>query len=652
MKSDFRRAIHIDFHTMPGIYDINDFDAKQFAKLMSEAHVTYVNVFAECNIGYCYYPTKIGIIYPGLKKDILGELVEELHKYDIGVTAYINSGFNNAVLERNPEWQRRKKDGNLFDTTTIDGKQVSKRRCGCFNTGYGEYLKELVKEIIDNYNVDGIFLDSVPVVGCFCESCKKDMLERNINLDNESEVYKFSEDVRIKFASEIKEIVGDKHLFFNSWYTWDIDAYDHFELECLPNGSWTYEYFAPHAAYARGLSKDTLYMTGRFQTEWGDFGGICSKASLENDMFDALMNGFGYSVGDHAHPSKTLIPSLYKTIKEIYTDLKQYQKYNEGAVYRADVGIYSSLRFIKKYDMWKHKYVAHLLSDLKYTYNVIIDLKDVNKYPLMIIPEEVALDEEEAKIFDAYIKNGGKVLSCGMGGFNLDKTDFAIQKFKNAIQYCGKDERYHTFFEFNDGEGEDYCDIQWDTYQPSIMMKQKCGTVIAEDVKAYFDKVFDGERFIHYNPPEKKTGYAAAIVGDNIAHVSFDLFQAYGKQYSSSHRELARVLLNKIYPRNNIKAKDLPVSSRASITENDKYVILNVKTTYPEIRGSFVDPAKGVITEHVYLPAGKTVSVKGVGFKSAVNAKTGEKIVFVEKDGYTEITLPEIYGFIMVALEK
>ncbi len=652
MRSDFRRAIHVDFHTMSGIYDINDFDAKKFAETMADAHVTYVNVFAECNLGFCYYPTKVGIVYPGLKKDMLGELVTELHKYDIGVTAYINSGLNNAVLEPHPEWCRRNQDGEMPDTKIIDGKKVNARYSACFNTGYGDYLKTLVKEIIDNYDVDGIFLDCVPMENCFCEKCKREMQEQGVDMNDEPSVYKFSEDVRVKFARDIKQILGnDHHLFFNSWYTWDLELCDHFELECLPNGSWTYEYFAPHAAFARGLDKETLYMTGRFQTEWGDFGGICSKASLEHDMFDAVMNGFGYSVGDHAHPSKTLIPKLYKTIKEIYEDLMKYQKYTIGGKYVADVGIYSSLRFIRKYDMWKHKYLSHLLGDLKYTYNVITKVEAIKDYPLIIIPSEVQLDEEEAKAFNEYIKQGGKIISCGEAGLNLEKTGFAIEELNKLVEYCGKDERYYSFFEF-EGVDSEYNDVQWNTYQPAIMMKAKSGATIAQDVKAYFDKRFDGERVNHYIPPEKRSGYQTAVIGENVAHVSFDLFKAYGKFFSASHRDLMRIILEKLMPNNLIKASELPVSSRATVIESDKYLTLNIKTTFPEIRGAFVDDSKGVITEHVYLPAGRKVSVKGTGFKRAFSAKTGEPISYSEKNGYTEVILPEICGFVEVVFEK
>ncbi len=50
-----KRAVHLDFHTMPGIYDVGrDFDAEAFARTLEEAHVDYITVFARCNLGFAH----------------------------------------------------------------------------------------------------------------------------------------------------------------------------------------------------------------------------------------------------------------------------------------------------------------------------------------------------------------------------------------------------------------------------------------------------------------------------------------------------------------------------------------------------------------------------------------------------------------------
>ena len=44
MAGQLKRAIHLDFHTMPGIYDFNrDWDAAAFAERLEKAHVKVVD---------------------------------------------------------------------------------------------------------------------------------------------------------------------------------------------------------------------------------------------------------------------------------------------------------------------------------------------------------------------------------------------------------------------------------------------------------------------------------------------------------------------------------------------------------------------------------------------------------------------------------
>ncbi|MBO5879993.1 MAG: hypothetical protein J6Q68_05530, partial [Clostridia bacterium] len=61
MLKPIKRAVHFDFHTMPGIDDIlSNYNAEDFAETLYNANVDYVNIFARCNIGFSYYPTKLG----------------------------------------------------------------------------------------------------------------------------------------------------------------------------------------------------------------------------------------------------------------------------------------------------------------------------------------------------------------------------------------------------------------------------------------------------------------------------------------------------------------------------------------------------------------------------------------------------------------
>ena len=74
------RQVHLDFHTSPLITDVGaEFDASSFVQTLNGAYVNSVNIFAKCHHGMAYYPSKVGPTHPGLKFDLLGEMIAACH---------------------------------------------------------------------------------------------------------------------------------------------------------------------------------------------------------------------------------------------------------------------------------------------------------------------------------------------------------------------------------------------------------------------------------------------------------------------------------------------------------------------------------------------------------------------------------------------
>jgi len=64
------RQVHLDFHTSehcPGVG--SKFDKKQFQDALRLGRVNFITVFAKCHHSWCYYPTKVGRMHPGLGFD-------------------------------------------------------------------------------------------------------------------------------------------------------------------------------------------------------------------------------------------------------------------------------------------------------------------------------------------------------------------------------------------------------------------------------------------------------------------------------------------------------------------------------------------------------------------------------------------------------
>lgn len=73
------------------------------------------------------------------------------------------------MFEAQPDWAQRKADGRV---TSWDEENNSVAFCP--NSAYREYLVSIIKEIIDNYEVDGFYFDEPSFQSwCSCENCKK-----------------------------------------------------------------------------------------------------------------------------------------------------------------------------------------------------------------------------------------------------------------------------------------------------------------------------------------------------------------------------------------------------------------------------------------------------------------------------------------------
>jgi hypothetical protein len=76
-----------------------------------------------------------------------------------------------------------------------------------------------------------------------------------------------------------------------------------------------------------------------------------------------------------------------------------------------------------------------------------------------------------------------------------------------------------------------------------------------------------------------------------------------------------------------------------------KGALLQIKTTYPELRGRI-----GIIEEHVTMPAGRQISVAGE-YKKVSVLPDMLPIPSEVINGRTVITLPEICGYLPMILE-
>lgn len=623
-----KRAVHIDFHTLPGIDDFGlSFSASDVAGKLKDAHVDYVNVCARCNIGFSYYPTKIGTPYPDMKTDLLGDLIDECHKRNIGVTAYLNGGLNHQALVDNPQFLSVKKDGTVYGADRVNDNYF---RTPCYNSGYRRYLLDEIKEILEK-EPDGIFCDCMKVNPCYCPVCVSKMKEQGFDVDNDEDVLKFAHSVLKDIIKDIRDVVpADKRLFFNGHPCDDIyDCLTHVELECLTTDSqwWGYDFIAASAPYYRNFEGDHIYMCGRFIKTWGDIGGIKSRTAIENDVYDALMYGYVPSVGDHMHPRFGLNDNLYKTVSEIYEFVASMEEWTqnatpvtEAAIVRNKITYNNYLKQISDSD----KGAARMLSEFKICYDIVNEDMDLNKYKLIVLPDNILITETLKKKLDEY---DGKILSTGKS-ISKSKTWDYIDEYTDDTNTDG-------FYSFN---GDVYAQ-----YSNGIKMKSSFG--VCDYIEPYFNRHYDGIHGYAYIPYKECEGYCSVALKNNHAHIGFNVFEAYLKYGAAFHRELVGYVLEKLLPQRLVDSTNLPNSSRITMMEKENGTILHIKTTYPEHHGSI-----GVINEH---SVSKDVEIILDGeFKNAVAIPCRRELETEAVNGKTKINIPRICGYQAIWLQK
>ncbi|HHV96941.1 MAG TPA: hypothetical protein GXX37_10805 [Clostridiaceae bacterium] len=636
-----KRAIHLDFHTMPGIYNFNDrWDPEEFARILKNAKVKYINAFAKCNLGFAYYPTKIGIPYPGMKGDMFGDLLRECHKNDIGVSAYVNVGLDHEHARLHRDWCVLNKDGQVI----YGDRTANFFRNMCYNhPGYRNYIMGIIKEILNNYDIDGLFLDCMGVWPCYGNECLEDMVKQGLDPLNDDHVRAHSEEVLMQFSRDVKKLVGnEKYLYLNGMPYYKVKDLDtHIEIECLPS-AWSYDYFGAQAAYARNIQKKVLYMTGRFQKSWGDFGGLKSKASLENDIWDALSNALDVSIGDHMHPAENLEPEVYKIVGEIYSDIEKYEPWTEDAKYVADIGVLTdSTGFLGD----TYKGLARMFGELKYSFDILNEDMDLSKYKVLVLPDSMKVTPKLKEKLEKHLLENKGILSTGEGGLNPEKTGFALEQWK--FKFDGLDTSNSSYFKMVKEDYENIGNMRWAMYYHGILISPTEDTeVIAEYIKPYFNRHWDGFHGYYYTPPEKKTGHAAVARSGNIYHICFKVFEAYYNVAMLSHKAIVEYCMKKLLPKPMIKCEGIPSTARITLTEKEKAVQLHVKATFPEVRGKM-----DIIEEHQIIPAGAKVSVRG-NYKKAYIAPNRVPIDIVCNNDYTDVVLPEVKGYMMIVLEK
>ncbi|MBN2300924.1 MAG: beta-galactosidase trimerization domain-containing protein [Lentisphaerae bacterium] len=658
MKRDFpRRAIHLDFHTMPGVYDVGrDFDADKFADTLSRAGVEYITAFARCNLGFAYYPTQIGIPHPGLQtRDLLGPMVKACHKRKIAVAAYFNAGLDHehALLHR--DWTKVNSEGQVCE---MRHKGHFFRKM-CLNTGYADYLLGMVKEVLEKYPVDGIFLDCFNISPCYGVECLDGMQRAGMSLTDPADARRYCWEITYAFARRatvlVRSLRKDAYVYFNGLS--HTSQPTHLELEVLPNGGWGYDALPAQVRYARTLKKPMLVMTGRFHSDWCDIGGLRTEHSLLFDCCNAIANGAGYSVGDYMHPRGKLQSAVYDVISQVNCRLQKLDEWTCNVRSRADIAVvFPSFKWMPGEpenalpEEWHALQGAtRMLIELKLQFDVCDGEGDLSKYKVLILPDYLTMTPGLRRKLINHVKRGGAVVGGAFAGLDEKGGKFDLPGYPAV--YMGKEEYDPTYFEVLPGMKKDIPDMPTAVYKPGIVMRAaRSARVLARLWKPYFNHAeWDGRHEHLYTPPEKKLARPALVGKGNLFHFAFPVFECYRSHAMPVYKYLVRNCLKLALPKPMVKVDGMPSFGQVTVTEQGQRQIAHLLTYVPELRGSSIQ-----IIEEPVLVRDVELALRcdrPDQFKMVYLAPDRRPLQWKEKNGYVHVRIPEVNGYQMVVFE-
>jgi len=660
---------------------LSEFDPKRYVDMLTLANVTSAMVYANSHVGNCYWPTKTGHMHKGLKgRDILGEVIDLCHQRGMDVIVYYSLIFNNWAYKSHPDWR----------IITVEGKEAGEdSRYGvcCPNSPYRDFVLAQIEELCKSYKFEGIFFDMTfwPAV-CYCPHCRRRYgLEIGgepptiINWEDPKWV-KFQrkrEEWMAEFASlvtsavkKLKPEVSVEHQSSTCPASWQrgVSAKLFEENDYLGGdfyGGSLQQSFICKLFYNLTKNMPFEFMTSRCPN-LRDHTTVKPKKLLEAQVYSTLANNGAFLFIDAIDPVGTLNKDVYEKMGRIFKETEKYEKYLGGKLCQ-DIGIYFS--FESKIDLadngrkvtessGKMPHLKAALGASKSLLNAHLpfgvitkkNLKELSSYQIIILPNVLMMDEEEAEALREFVSSGGSLYASkytsliskdGKRGKDFLLSDvFGVSylgETKEEVSYLSpKEEGKDLFPEYS-------AKYPLTIFDSQLKLKTKEGAKVLATLTLPYTDPKDPSRFasIHSNPPGIPTDYPSIVLNEygkgRTLYVATDLEAVKSESHSIIFTNLIKLLSSKPF---SFEA-DAPKSVEITLfhQEDKKRYLINLLNFQKE------------------LP---NIPVEGIKVRVRLDKKEPQRLIklpeekeltYEVKKDYAEFIAPKLETFLMLALD-
>lgn len=648
-----QRQVHLDFHTTGAIEGVGSkFDKENFQNCLKKGHVNSITLFAKCHHGWSYYPSKVNAINPSLKFDLLTAEIEACKEIGVACPIYISAGFDDKYFFKHPEHGvKGAPDSKTSVVLYKDGwpyvdDDHGRFRLLCLSGDYLDHLLAQVKEVVERYMPEGIFLDIVGERVCYCDNCKKTAEMLGVDIMTDEGMKAVSTYVYKNYYEKVREVATaikpDIKIFHNSGHVYpnrrDLTfANTHLELESLPTGGWGYDHFPLSAKYVKNLGLDYLGMTGKFHKSWGEFGGFKHPNALRYEVALSLAFGAKCSVGDQMHPYAFMDEATYELIGQAYAEAEQVEEYCYDIDCVADVGVLSAESLNAGRSNSSDVGLNRILLEGKILFDVIDKECSFDKYKLLILPELDKVDEDLLAKVESFVKKGGKILTAGKTGVDVcGRFDLGV-KFLGASKY--NPAYLNPTYNASGLTPSNYV-IYSQAYDTEIT--DTSAKILAYSKTPFFNRSKYAYCSHRHTPFKLDGGMPSVVVGKEGGYIGFDMFSEYAQHGCYCAKEVVLKTIDEILGESKTLTTNLQSVGVVSLNEQkDKSrFVLHALYATPIKRGSGANSVE--VIEDLVPVLDTKFSVKiNKPVKSVTLVPQNESIDFTYENGTLNFTIKQ-----------
>ena len=561
------RQVHLDFHTSPFIPDVGaEFDGRKFARTLRQAHVNSVTVFAKCLHGMCYFPTRVGTPHPALRgRDLLGEMLEALRREDIRAPVYIAVGWEEDAASRHPEWRQMRADGSFARATLAGAVQADGWQfLDWVNPDYQDHVEALTREVVARYGgVDGFFYDILFYARQAHGSAAAWRFRRRraLTADGDETFARFEGAAQAAFSARFTKLLRGLQpggrVFYNATGEISMDAavgvraryalMTHMEIESLPSGFWGYHHFPRLARSCGRWGRPWLGMTGRFQKEWGDFGGIKPAAALEYDCFRAQALGGGNSIGDQLPPRGTPDPAAYALIGRVYAQCAAAEPYYARSAPLPRVGVFTA------HYPGRDPHRANLADEgallmcdeIHEDASLLDEQASLDGFAVLVLPDATVVTDRLRAKLRAFHRRGGRLIVSHRAGCDAAgrwALDFL------PLRFAGEVEKYPAYWRTRRGFAPGLAGSDRVIYSRGLNVVPGRGAqVLVDRVLPYFRRTALTYCSHAQTPPVAKPDrFPAVVAGRRFVYFADPIFSEYRESGNVVTREVWRRAMERL----------------------------------------------------------------------------------------------------------